>query len=229
MLKEADYRATNIKYSLQGVDFTLTHEGIEYPVALSIPGKFTVYNALAAIGTCHLSGFSLDEIIAAIKSVHTVRGRFESVPNDKGYLVVVDYAHTPDGLENILSSVKELAEKRVISVFGCGGDRDRTKRPIMGEISGRFADLTIITSDNPRTEDPDRILEDIKAGILKTEGKFITEVDRRVAIHKALDAAEKDDIIVIAGKGHETYQIFKDKTIHFDDVEEVKEYLKNKN
>ncbi|WP_426348175.1 UDP-N-acetylmuramoyl-L-alanyl-D-glutamate--2,6-diaminopimelate ligase [Alloiococcus sp. CFN-8] len=224
-IKEADYRAVNIKYSLDGVDFTLVHEGREYPVALSIPGKFTVYNALAAIGTCHLSGFALEDIIRAIKSVKTVRGRFESVPNDKGYLVVVDYAHTPDGLENILSSVKELAEKRVISVFGCGGDRDRTKRPIMGEISGRLADLSIITSDNPRTEDPDRILEDITAGIIKTGSKFITEVDRRKAIHMALDTAEKGDIIVIAGKGHETYQIFKDKTIHFDDVEVVKEYI----
>ncbi len=222
---DADYKAKDIHYSLKGVDFTLLHQGKEYRVSLKIPGRFTVYNALAAIGSCHLSGFPLEKIIQGVEAIHTVRGRFESVPNDKGYLVVVDYAHTPDGLENILSSVKELTEKRVISVFGCGGDRDRTKRPIMGEISGRLADYTIITSDNPRTEDPDSILRDVEEGIKATNSSYSLEVDRRKAIHNALDMAVEGDIIVIAGKGHETYQIFKDKTIHFDDVEVVKEYL----
>lgn len=225
--KEADYKAEDISYSLEGVSFTLNHHGEKKEIDLKIPGKFSVYNALAAIGSCHALGIPLDDIAKGISSIHTVRGRFETVPNSKGYMVVVDYAHTPDGLENILSSVKALTDKKVISVFGAGGDRDKTKRPIMGEIAGRLSHHCVITSDNPRTEDPEGILKDIEAGIKKTDCPYELVVDRKEAIHSALKTAEPGDIVVIAGKGHETYQIFKDKTIHFDDVEVAKEFLEN--
>ncbi len=223
--KEADYRAEDIEYSLNGVKFTLNYKGEKKEVNLKIPGRFSVYNALAAIASCHNLGFSMDDIIKGIAAIHTVRGRFETVPNNNGYMVVVDYAHTPDGLENILSSVRILTKKKVIAVFGCGGDRDRTKRPIMGEIAGKLSDFAIITSDNPRTEDPDKIVLDIEEGIKRTNCPYKIIVDRREGIYAALEMAEKDDIIVIAGKGHETYQIFKNETIHFDDVEVVKEFL----
>ena len=138
---------------------------------------------------------------------------------------MIDYAHTPDSLENILSTVKEFAKGRLISVFGCGGDRDRSKRPLMGEISGRIADLTIITSDNPRTEDPVQILKDIEEGIKKTNGEYVIIEDRTEAIRYAMNHARNGDIIVLAGKGHETYQIFKDKTIHYDEREIVEGIL----
>lgn len=223
--KEADYKAEDIIYSLEGVKFTLNYHGEKKAIDLKIPGKFSVYNALAAIGSCHSLGLSLEDIAKGISFIHTVRGRFETVPNSKGYMVVVDYAHTPDGLENILSSVRALTDKKVISVFGCGGDRDKTKRPIMGEIAGKLSDYCIITSDNPRTEDPESILKDVEEGIKKTDCSYEMEVDRKHGIYSALKKAQPGDIIVIAGKGHETYQIFKDKTIHFDDVEVAKEFL----
>ena len=138
---------------------------------------------------------------------------------------MIDYAHTPDSLENILSTVKGFAKGRLISVFGCGGDRDRSKRPLMGEISGKIADLTIITSDNPRTEDPMQILKDIEEGIVKTQGQYVIIEDRTEAIRYAMDHASENDIIVLSGKGHETYQIFKDKTIHYDEREIVEGIL----
>lgn len=139
---------------------------------------------------------------------------------------MIDYAHSPESLENILSTVKSFVKGRLISVFGCGGDRDKSKRPVMGEISGRIADFTIITSDNPRTEVPADILADIESGIKRTEGKYTVIEDRTEAIRYAMNNAKKDDIIVLAGKGHETYQIFKDKTIHYDEREIVMDILR---
>ncbi|NLB77627.1 MAG: UDP-N-acetylmuramoyl-L-alanyl-D-glutamate--2,6-diaminopimelate ligase, partial [Clostridiaceae bacterium] len=151
-----------------------------------------------------------------------IPGRAEVVPTPgKPYTVMIDYAHSPDSLENILSTVKEFVKGQLISVFGCGGDRDRSKRPVMGEISGRIADFTIITSDNPRTEVPSDILAEIVNGIKLTEGKYIVIEDRTEAIRYAMNNAKKDDIILLSGKGHETYQIFKDKTIHYDEREIV--------
>ncbi len=152
-------------------------------------------------------------------------GRVETVKIDRDFTVIIDYAHTPDSLENVLTTIKEFTKGRLISVFGCGGDRDRSKRPAMGNISGRIADFTIITSDNPRTEDPVAIVRDIEEGIKNTGGKYITIVDRREAIKYALQHAQPGDVIVLAGKGHETYQTFKDKTIHFDEREVVRELL----
>src|SRR5206468_11855680 len=152
--RDADLKAENIKYTFDGVTFTLNFKGIRRDVWIKVLGKFSIYNALAAIGACYLSGLTLEQIIKGLERIEGVKGRFEKVPNSKGCLIIVDYAHTPDGLENILSSAREIAKGKIIIVFGCGGDRDRSKRPVMGEIAGIWADLCIITSDNPRTEDP---------------------------------------------------------------------------
>ena len=150
-----------------------------------------------------------------------VPGRMEVVPTDNPYTVLIDYAHTPDGLENVLSCVREITEGKVITVFGCGGDRDSTKRPIMGEIAVRLSDVAVVTSDNPRSEDPDAIISDILEGIKKHSGKFVVEPDRKKAIAKALSIARKGDIVVLAGKGQETYQILASGKIHFDEREVV--------
>ncbi len=222
---DADFKAEDIEYKIDGVKFVLNFNGTRNDIWIKVPGKFSVYNALAAAGACYLSGLTLEQIIRGMKCIEGVRGRFEAVPNNKGCLIVVDYAHTPDGLENFLSAVKELATKKVITIFGCGGDRDRIKRPIMGEIAGKWADFCILTSDNPRTENPIRIIEDIEVGINRTNCPYEKIENRKEAIFRALDVAKQEDIIVIAGKGHETYQIFANHTIHFDDSEVVREYF----
>ena len=172
-----------------------------------------------------MNGVAMDDIISGLALNEGVPGRFQSVPNSLGITVIVDYAHTPDGLENILETAHEFAEKRIITVFGCGGDRDRTKRPLMAGIVGKLSDFAIITSDNPRTEDPEAILNDVEAGMIPTKCPYHKIVDRREAINEAIKMAEKDDVVIIAGKGHEDYQIFADRTIHFDDVEEVSKAL----
>jgi UDP-N-acetylmuramoyl-L-alanyl-D-glutamate--2,6-diaminopimelate ligase len=206
------------------VEFKVSSPWGSESVKVNIPGKFSIYNALAAIGTCCLMGIDFDTIKSGLENV-SVPGRAEIIQTDRSFTVMTDYAHTPDSLENILTTVKQFAKGRLVSLFGCGGDRDKTKRPIMGEISGKIADFTIITSDNPRTEDPDGIIKDIQEGMKRTDGSYITIHDRREAIKYAIKTAQPDDIIVLAGKGHETYQIFKDKTIHFDEREVVKEIL----
>lgn len=227
---DSDFRAKNILYLPNAVTFTLDFRGVEKEIRLNIPGRFSVYNVLAAIGACYSSGLTLDEIAEGVSLIENVKGRAETVPDTDGRIVIVDYAHTPNGLENILTSVKCLNHYNLNVVFGCGGDRDRTKRPIMGEIAGRIADFCIITSDNPRTEDPGRIIEDICAGLKRTGCIYQKVADRKEAIYTALDNSQEGDIIVIAGKGHEAYQIINGKVISFDDVEIVKEYYrKNKN
>jgi UDP-N-acetylmuramoyl-L-alanyl-D-glutamate--2,6-diaminopimelate ligase len=221
----ADIRATEIVKKTAHTSFKLNSPWGSTIVETDLQGEFNIYNALAAIGSCCcIQGITLEHVKAGLKSV-TVPGRMESVPTDGNYSVLIDYAHTPDSLEKVLSTVKEFAHGRVVSMFGCGGDRDRGKRPEMGTISGNIADFTIITSDNPRTEDPERIIADIEAGIQKTNGKYIKITDRRQAIKFALENAQDGDIIILAGKGHETYQQFKDKTIHFDEREVVNELL----
>lgn len=223
--KEADVMAKNIVTHSDSVEFDAVTPWFSERITVSVPGFFSVYNALAAISVCGLKGIDAGFIKEGLKNVH-VPGRAEVVPTPgKPYTVMIDYAHTPDSLENILSTVKAFTKGRLISVFGCGGDRDRSKRPLMGEISGRIADFTIITSDNPRTEDPRRILTDIEEGIKKTDGSYIVIEDRTEAIRYAMEHAQKDDVIVLSGKGHETYQIFKDKTIHYDEREIVEKIL----
>lgn len=220
--KDADLRARNIEISSEGTEFSLTWEEREYHVHLSTPGRFSVYNALGAIGACLLLEISMAEIIAGLEENRGVAGRFQAVRNKKGYQAVVDYAHTPDGLDNILKTAREFAKGRIITIFGCGGDRDKTKRPIMGEIAGNGSDYCIITSDNPRTEDPLTILSEVEVGMKKTKCPYEKIADRSEAIVKCANMAQTGDVIIIAGKGHENYQIFKDGTIHFDDMEEIR-------
>jgi len=222
---DADIMAKDIVKHADSVEYNLVSPWYEGFVKVGVPGNFSVYNSLAAIGVCGLMGVSFDSIRAGLEKVN-VKGRVETVDIGKDYTVIIDYAHSPDSLENILVTVKDFAKGRVICLFGCGGDRDRMMRPMMGEISGRLADYTIITSDNPRTENPEDIVKDIEEGIKKTDGKYCIIVNRRDAIKHALEIARKDDVIILAGKGHETYQTFKDKTIHFDEREIVRELIK---
>ncbi|AGC69146.1 UDP-N-acetylmuramoyl-L-alanyl-D-glutamate--2,6-diaminopimelate ligase MurE [Thermoclostridium stercorarium subsp. stercorarium DSM 8532] len=224
---KADVYAEDIVTHADSVEFTVKTPWFGGRVKVSVPGRFTVYNALAAIGVAGMLGMGFEHAVNGLKNIH-IPGRAEIVPTPgKPYTVMIDYAHTPDSLRNILSTVKEFVPNRLISVFGCGGDRDRGKRPQMGKISGKIADFTIITSDNPRTEDPMAIIRDIEEGIKQTDGQYIIIEDRTEAIRYAMSIAKEGDIIVLAGKGHETYQIFKDKTIHYDEREIVKEILES--
>jgi UDP-N-acetylmuramoyl-L-alanyl-D-glutamate--2,6-diaminopimelate ligase len=221
-------RAENIKIDMMGTSFRAVRDLTEVPVSMKMSGTFNVYNALASVGTALFMNVPIEAISRGFKTLPGVRGRFELVDEGQSFGVVVDYAHTPDGLQNVLSSAKELVKNRLIVVFGCGGDRDRAKRPIMGEIAAKYGDVVIVTSDNPRTEEPFRIITDIQVGIEKHRKDYIVEVDRKSAIRQAVEVAESGDLIVIAGKGHETYQIFRDKTIHFDDAEVAREALRAK-
>ena len=227
--KECDIKALNIKYYMDKVDFDAEIKGKVYTFELNIPGKFSIYNALGAIGAALKMGIPIYDIQKAISMIKGVPGRIQNVKNDKGFNVIVDYAHTPDGLENIIFAVKEFTKGNVITVFGCGGDRDRKKRPIMGEISGRFSDFSVLTSDNPRSEEPISIIKEIEIGVKSVTDKYISVVDRKEAIFKAVGMAKEGDSVIIAGKGHEDYEIFADKTIHFDDLEVAKEALDNLN
>ena len=216
-------------------DITITNSYVDFKVKLTdrnervkvdIPGRFTVYNALCAICICKKLGIDAESIKSALEKVK-VPGRSEMVENKLDIPIMIDYAHSPESLENILHAVKSYTRGRVISVFGCGGDRDTRKRPLMGEISGKVADYTIITSDNPRTEDPEIIVKQIEEGITKTKGKYETIVDRTQAIEKAIKMANKNDIIVLAGKGHEPYQEINGVKHPFDERIIVKEIIDN--
>ncbi len=200
-----NFLAKDITITNSYVDFKVKITDKNERVKVDIPGRFTVYNALCAICICKKIGIEAETIKTALEKIK-VPGRSEMVENKLEIPIMIDYAHSPESLENILRAVKSYTRGRVISVFGCGGDRDTRKRPIMGEISGKIADYTIITSDNPRTEDPDKIVEQIEKGISKTKGKYESIVDRTKAIEKAIKMANKNDIIVLAGKGHEPYQ-----------------------
>lgn len=222
---QGDLSARDLQLLSDGIRFTAVYEGKEVPVALPIPGKFTVYNALTVLGIALQLGISLEESAQALKTAKGVKGRVEVVPTPgKDYTVLIDYAHTPDGLENVLSSVKDFCTGRLIAVFGCGGDRDPVKRPIMGRIGAEIADIAVITSDNPRTENPHKIIEDVLQGVTDRSNCAVIE-NRIEAIHYAMDIAEKNDIIVLAGKGHETYQEIMGVKNHLDEREEVAKYL----
>ena len=216
--------AKDITITNSYVDFKVKLSGKNERVKVGIPGRFSVYNSLAAIAVTEKLGATPDVIKEALLEVR-VPGRSELVDNKKELTIMIDYAHSPESLENILQAVKSYTKGRVISLFGCGGDRDRTKRPIMGAISGKIADYTIITSDNPRTENPDEIVKEIEEGIKKTKGKYICIVDRVEAIKHAIEIANKRDIIVLAGKGHEPYQEINHKTYPFDEREIVRKII----
>lgn len=224
--RPAELYASDAELRADGVSFTAHYGQQTAQVSLPIPGGFTVYNALTVLGIALQLGISLEESAQALKTAQGVKGRVEVVPTPgKDFTVLVDYAHTPDGLENVLTSVRGFCRGRLIAVFGCGGDRDPIKRPIMGKIGVSIADISVITSDNPRTEDPMKIIEDILPGAKDAGGEFFVIENRRKAIAYAMDIAEKNDIIVLAGKGHETYQEICGVKYHLDEREVVAEHL----
>ncbi|AEG61557.1 UDP-N-acetylmuramoyl-L-alanyl-D-glutamate--2,6-diaminopimelate ligase [Desulforamulus ruminis] len=222
-----DVRAKDIQVTARGVSFTVTGPWGEQKLSLKLTGRFNVYNALAAYTVGMALGFNGADVKSALEEVAGVAGRFELVDRGQDFAVVVDYAHTPDGLKNILTTARQITRGRLITVFGCGGDRDRTKRPLMGEIAAEHSDLVIVTSDNPRTEDPVKIIEDVVVGVEKKikPDKYRVLTDRREAITRAVHLAREGDVVVIAGKGHEDYQILGTTKIHFDDREVVGEAL----
>ncbi len=222
----ADLYAEDLVLLSDGICFTAVHGDKKAKVRLPIPGKFTVYNALTVLGCALQLGISLEDAAKALETAEGVKGRVEVVPTPgKSYTVLIDYAHTPDGLENVLSSVRGFCRGRLIAVFGCGGDRDPMKRPIMGKIGAELADIAIVTSDNPRTEQPMAIIEDILKGIDLEKNNCIVMENRPNAIRHAMDIAQNDDIIVLAGKGHETYQEICGVKHHLDEREVVAAYL----
>ncbi|QSQ09732.1 UDP-N-acetylmuramoyl-L-alanyl-D-glutamate--2,6-diaminopimelate ligase [Koleobacter methoxysyntrophicus] len=224
---KCDIKAENINFSSKGVTFDIATPSVEsYRISLNIPGTFSVYNALACISTGIALDIDLQKIKKALAQIRGVPGRFEIIDEGQDFTVIVDYAHTPDGLENILKGVKEFASGKIIVVFGCGGNRDKKKRPVMGRIATEIADLSVITSDNPRYEEPEAIISEIEEGAKLGRGEYIKIADRRAGIEYALKHARKDDVVVIAGKGHETYQIIGDKSIPFDDREVAREILR---
>lgn len=217
LTKSADLTGEIVKFHSDGQFVRLNLMGEMFEEKLAILGRYNLYNVLGVIGIALQLGIGKNIILEKLKDIKGAPGRFELVNCGQDYIVVVDYAHTGDALENILKSINELKKGRVITVFGCGGDRDATKRPIMGEIAQRLSDIAILTSDNPRTENPHLIIEDVKKGM--NGDHYLVEEDREQAIVKAIEIAQKNDIILIAGKGHETYQILGRKKIHFDDRE----------
>ena len=212
-------------YCADRVSFTACSDSEHIPVTLHIPGAFSLYNALAALAAAQALGIPIEDAAQALSLCQGVRGRAEVVPTDTDYTVLIDYAHTPDGLKNILSTVCGFADARVLVVFGCGGDRDRTKRAEMGRIAARLADEVIVTSDNPRTENPYAILHEILAGMADSATPFAVLESRREAIAYALDHARTGDVVVLAGKGHETYQVVGAETLPLDERQVVREHL----
>ncbi len=225
-LIDGDLYARDPVLHAEGISFTAVHGEESVTVSLPIPGRFTVYNAMTVIGIALQLGISLTDCAEALRDAQGVKGRMEVVPTPgMDYSVLIDYSHTPDALENVITSVQNFCKGRVITVFGCGGDRDPIKRPIMGEIGVRLSNIAIITSDNPRTEAPAAIIDDIVAGVNPELGYYKIVEDRRAAIRYAMDIAEKDDIIILAGKGHETYQEINGVKYHLDEREEVAAHL----
>lgn len=223
---DADYTAKNVICTANGVQYELLGRGDIGRVQLKIPGHFTVYNSMGAAICAIEAGLPFEQVCAQLAQSRGVPGRVEIVPTNTDYTVLIDYAHSPDGLENVITSLREVSEKRIITVFGCGGDRDRTKRPKMGKIVGNLADIAVVTSDNPRTENPDAIIEEILAGMHNCKAKIKVITDRTEAIRYALSIAKKGDVVLLAGKGHETYQILKTGKIHYDEREVVAQILK---
>jgi UDP-N-acetylmuramoyl-L-alanyl-D-glutamate--2,6-diaminopimelate ligase len=223
---DAMVRARHIHSSLSGLRFDVAFEKLRFDVRSQLIGRVNVYNILAACCAGMTYQFTPEIIARGIETCPGVPGRFERVDEGQPFAVVVDYSHTDDALRNAISVARTLNAKRVITLFGCGGDRDRGKRPVMGKVAGELSDLVILTSDNPRSEDPLQIMNDALVGLRRTDTRTIVEPDRAAAIRKAIEEAHAGDIVILAGKGHETYQIFRDRTIHFDDREVAREALR---
>lgn len=220
----ASYIAKNVSFKASGVEYELVGDTIGRCYC-PIPGRFSVYNSLCAAAIALALGVAFEQVLLAIRKSNGVKGRIEVVPCDRDFTIIIDYAHSPDGLENIITSLKEIAKGRVVTVFGCGGDRDKTKRPKMGRIAAELSDFCVVTSDNPRSENPGEIIKDILEGMVGIDTPYEVVEQRRDAIAYAIKNAQKDDIILLAGKGHETYQILPTGTIHFDEREVVAEIL----
>jgi UDP-N-acetylmuramoyl-L-alanyl-D-glutamate--2,6-diaminopimelate ligase len=222
----ADISTKKFQLAFNGLAFTAQTPNGKIRITSSLVGRINVYNILAAIGAAQALGLSNNVIEAGIRNLESVSGRFQRIDQGQPYLVIVDYAHTDDALESLIRTARELNPKgRIITLFGCGGSKDRTKRPVMGEVTGRLSDLTILSSDNPRQEDPLKIISDIIVGVQKTSGKYVIEPDREKAIGLAMDEARAGDIVLLAGKGHENYQILADRTLEFDDREMARRAL----
>lgn len=225
--KEGDFCARKVEVKAEGVSFLIEYPNGRISLNLRLTGLFSVYNSLAAFVVGYQEGIEPKTIKAALEKCTGVPGRFEKVDCGQNFTVIVDYAHSPVSLENILEAAKAFTVGRIITVFGCGGDRDRNKRPLMGEIAAKFSDITIVTSDNPRSEDPFIIIAGIEPGVKKYSNNYEIESNRKKAIELALSKAEKDDLVVIAGKGHETYQEIKGEKLPFDDRKVVENFLNN--
>ncbi|MDL2258198.1 UDP-N-acetylmuramoyl-L-alanyl-D-glutamate--2,6-diaminopimelate ligase [Eubacteriales bacterium OttesenSCG-928-K08] len=224
----ADISAADIDITTRGVLFDLEFPGGVTRISIPIPGLFSVFNAMGAVGVALALRIPMEAIKQGLEDMQSVSGRLEPLPTGElGFSVFVDYAHTPDALENVLTTVRGFAQGKIITVFGCGGDRDRAKRPIMGEVAGRHSDMLVVTSDNPRTEDPFTILEAIEEGVKKSGTPYVIVEQRKEAIRYALLYAKPDDIIVVAGKGHENYQEINGVKFHFDDKEAVLELIED--
>lgn len=215
MNSRADFRVTDFGFSQKGTEFTLEAKGRSMKVRVPLIGKFNIYNALAAIAAADCMGIQLRQVLRCLDEIPQVPGRMESVADNARYMVFVDYAHTPDALENALKTVREMMPRRVYCVFGCGGNRDVPKRKLMGQVASKLADHTFITSDNPRKEDPMNIIEDVKTGFDSANYEVVE--DRQEAIFKAVSVLKPGDMLLVAGKGHEAEQKFSDRTIPFDD------------
>lgn len=225
----SDYIAKGVTCRSDGVNFELIGDSVIARVKLKTPGKFSVYNGLCAASMILALGFDFDSVVTALSNSVAVKGRAEVVPTNRDFTVIIDYAHTPDGIENILSTMREIKTGRLVALFGCGGDRDRTKRPKMAASAASLADYVIVTSDNPRSEDPQKIIDDVLVGLEGLDVPYDVIVNRAEAIHFAIKNAKPDDLIVLMGKGHETYQILADETIHFDEREVVRDALASLN
>ena len=226
--EDSDYTAKNIKCYADSVRYELLTPETIGRVSIKIPGRFTVYNSMGAAVCAIEAGVPFDRVLEAVCASKGVPGRVEVVDTDTEYTVLIDYAHSPDGLENVISSVRETTEGRVITVFGCGGDRDRTKRPKMGKIVGDLADIAVVTSDNPRSENPSLIIDDILEGMTDSKAEIVVVEDRTQAIKRAMQMAKTGDVVLLCGKGHETYQILNTGKIHYDEREIVAGILEGK-
>ncbi|PWU01197.1 MAG: UDP-N-acetylmuramoyl-L-alanyl-D-glutamate--2,6-diaminopimelate ligase [Terriglobia bacterium] len=224
--QEAGLRARHISSGFEGLRFEVQWGKLRFGIDSPLIGRINVYNILAACGTALSYGLSPETIAKGIANLRAVPGRFERVDEGQPFMLVVDYAHTDDALRNVISVARGLNPKRVITLFGCGGDRDRTKRPLMGQAAAEASDFVVLTSDNPRSEDPLAIMNDALVGLRRVDVPHITEPDRAAAIARAIQEAREGDIVILAGKGHETYQVLKDQTIPFDDREVAREVLK---
>ena len=226
--EHTDLTAKKFNQSFSGLSFVAHTPAGKIHIESPLVGRINVYNILAAIGAALALDIKTDAIERGVRDLESVSGRFQRVDLGQPFLVIVDYAHTDDALENLIRTARELNPKgRVITLFGCGGEKDRTKRPIMGEVAGRLSDLTILTNDNPRSEDPLKIIGDVVVGMQKTHGKYLIEPDREKAIRMALDEAGEGDIVLLAGKGHENYQMLAGRTIEWDDRETARRALRS--